>query len=162
MRRGFAGQGLIRLHMYNNPCIGDSGTIALSQALPSTLVHLGLSSIGCEDAGMLALVGELPRLTQLQELNLSHNHGVKQASWEAFAELLPQMWTMRHLNVNYNQGMGAVGMLAICAALRKCTLACPGTLRIVACCNSTTACSAARTALMQAWGLRPREELVLS
>ena len=39
--------------------------MALAAALPSTLENLGLAEVGCGDAGMMALVAALPRLTSL-------------------------------------------------------------------------------------------------
>lgn len=159
MRRGFAGEGLIRLHLYNNPSIGDCGMIILSRSLPSTLVHFGLSNVGCGSAGMLAVVSALPRLTHLRELNVSHNPEVQQSSWKAFAEVLPELSCIRHLNVNHNPGMGVGGVLSFCAALKKCEPPCPGTLRIEACQNSNTI--ACRDALLHAWGTRHRAKLHL-
>ena len=157
MRRGFADEGLTRLHIYNNPAIGDAGIVALSPSLPSTLVHLGLSNIGCGDAGMSAIAAALPHMTQLRETNLSHN-AVTQAGWKALAEALPQLPSLRHLNVSYSPGMGAAGAAAICAALKKCSPACPGILKIAGCDHSI----ATTAALLRAWEKRPREQLYLS
>ncbi len=157
MCQGFAGEGLTRLHLYNNPDIGDSGMITLSQSLPPTLVHLGLSNTGCGDDGLLAMVDALPGLTQLRELNLANNKAAKQDAWKAFAGVLPQLSTIRHLNVNNSSGMGDGGVLSFCAALEKCALGCPGILRIAGCHRSNTA----KAALLDAWGRRPRAQLYL-
>eukprot|EP01043_Picozoa_sp_COSAG02_P038938 COSAG02_NODE_3040_length_7491_cov_7.889205_4_plen_343_part_00 len=157
MCQGFAGEGLIRLHLYNNPALGDSGMIALSQSLPPTLVHLGLSNTGCGDDGLLAMADALPGLTQLRELNLSNNEAVKQKAWETFARVLPQLSSIRHLNVNNSSGMGDAGVLSFCAALEKCALGCPGILRIAGCHRSKTV----KAALLDAWGRRPRAQLYL-
>eukprot|EP01043_Picozoa_sp_COSAG02_P037168 COSAG02_NODE_2770_length_8061_cov_7.055639_11_plen_344_part_00 len=157
MRRGFAGEGLTRLHLYNNLDLGDTGMITLSQFLPPMLMHLGLSNTGCGDAGLLALAAALPRLTQLREMNLSNNDAVKQAAWEAFARVLPRLSSIRHLNVNNSAGMGDGGVLSFCAALEKCALSCPGILRIAGCHRTKTA----KAALLDAWGKRPRAQLYL-
>jgi hypothetical protein len=157
MQRGFAEDGLARLHIYNNPGLGDAGVVALAAALPSTLENLGLAEVGCGDAGMMALVAALPRLTALRGTNLSRNHAVGQAAWEAYAAMLPQLPCMRRLDVHSCSGMGDGGAFAIAAALEKCTLDVPGVLVIRDCRIGEEATAA----LQNAWGARPKAGLEL-
>ena len=117
LRRGFAGDGLVRLDVQDNPGLGDAGVTLLAGALPPELRRLNIGNMGCGDQGMVAIAAALPALSHLAELYCDSNTAVGQAGWAALGAALPQMSALTCLQIRDCGAMGDAGAAALAAGL---------------------------------------------
>ena len=117
LRRGFAGDGLVRLDVQDNPGLGDAGVTLLAGALPPELRKLNIGNMGCGDQGMVAIAAALPALSHLAELYCDSNTAVGQAGWAALGAALPQMSALTCLQIRDCGAMGDAGAAALAAGL---------------------------------------------
>ena len=118
--RQWGAHGLRKLNLGDNPSLGDAGVKALVKALPTTLKELHFDNTSCGDDGLVALAAQLPRLANLELLQLSSNATAGPAGFVAIAFALPSLPQLRQFVAWGCRRLGSEGATALAAAVPQC------------------------------------------